>query len=155
MRAQLRLRGLSMPTAGTYYFPTVDDLLAAVITAGLARHTSDLTQRLGHAPTLHAFAAHLEDLLRNDRPWLITEYELYLLAARRPDLRPAIRSWTEALRTILSRWTSDPTALTTAIAALDGLFLQSLTDTPPPPGTIETVLQRTLAVTGTATVPDL
>ncbi|SUD48933.1 transcriptional regulator BetI [Nocardia otitidiscaviarum] len=134
-------------TAGTYYFPTVDDLLSAVITAGVQRFTTDLTARLGQASTVRTFVDYLDDILRHDRQRLITEYELYLLAARRPELRPALAPWTDAMRTILARWTTDPIALTATLAALDGLFLQSVTATPPSTDTVEAVLLGTLAIT--------
>ncbi|MFI2562268.1 TetR/AcrR family transcriptional regulator [Nocardia farcinica] len=138
-------------TAGTYYFPTVDDLLSAVITAGVQRFTTDLTARLGQAPTVRTFVDYLDDILRHDRQRLITEYELYLLAARRPDLRPALAPWTDAMATILARFTTDSVALTATLAVLDGLFLQSVTATPPSTDTVEAVLRGTLAITDPAT----
>lgn len=134
-------------TAGTYYFPTVDDLLAAVITAGMERFTTELTQRLEQAATVAAFAEYLAHTLHHDRQRLITEYELYLLAARRPELRPALAPWTESMRTILARWTTDPVAVSATLAALDGLFLQAVTATPLPTDVVEAVLRGTLAIT--------
>lgn len=70
--------------------------------------------------------------LRERRGPAITEYELYLLAARRPDLRPAAQLWMEAAREVLARWTDDETALRAALAACDGLLIQGLIAEEPP-----------------------
>ncbi|HZA15995.1 MAG TPA: TetR family transcriptional regulator [Pseudonocardiaceae bacterium] len=119
-------------TAGTYHFPTVDDLLVAVITAGAERFAAELRTRMQGSPTVQDFAELVADYLRERRGPAIAEYELYLLAARRPDLRPAAQLWMEAAREVLAQWTDDETAIRAAIAVCDGLLIQGLIADEPP-----------------------
>lgn len=119
-------------TAGTYHFPTVDDLLVAVITAGAERFAAELRTRMQGSPTVQDFAELAADYLRERRGPAIAEYELYLLAARRPDLRPAAQLWMEAAREVLAQWTDDETSIRAAIAACDGLLIQGLIADEPP-----------------------
>lgn len=134
-------------TAGTYYFPTVDDLLSAVITAGLEQWSEQVTARLKTTPTVRAFAEYAEQSMRQDRDRMIAEYELYLLAARRPELRPAATRWVEVLREILGRWSSDENALTATLAVIDGLFIQAALGTPLSADVVERVMNHTLGIT--------
>jgi DNA-binding transcriptional regulator YbjK len=102
----------------------VDDLLVAVVTAGAERFAGELRTRMQGSPTVQGLAELAAGYLRERRGLAITEYELYLLAARRPDLRPAAQLWMEAVREVLARWTDDETALQAALAACDGLLIQ-------------------------------
>ncbi|MFD0803993.1 TetR family transcriptional regulator, partial [Streptomonospora algeriensis] len=63
-----------------------------------------------------------------DRRRALAEYELTLLAVRRPALRPVVRGYLAALAEALACCTDDTTAVRAAIAAVDGLFLQGLLD---------------------------
>lgn len=135
-------------TAGTYYFPTVDDLLAAVTIAGLTEFGDAVTRRMRRSPTLRAFAEVNIELLHRDRGRVIAAYELYLLAARRPELTSIAVRWTDFVRETLTRWSSDETALTATIAALDGICLKALIGSDPDVDEVEGLLQRTLGATG-------
>ncbi|WP_252435822.1 TetR/AcrR family transcriptional regulator [Pseudonocardia humida] len=144
-RAVAREAGVAA-TAGTYHFPTVDDLLVAVITACAERFAAEVGERMADGATLADLAALTASYLREDRGRAIAEYEVYLLAARRPALRPAARLWTDLLTELLSRWCDDPAAVRAAVAANDGVMLQGLiADEPPSAATIEAVLRRALA----------
>ncbi|HEX2291322.1 MAG TPA: TetR family transcriptional regulator, partial [Pseudonocardiaceae bacterium] len=60
----------------------VDDLLVAVITAGAERFAGELRTRMQGSPTVQSLAELAAGYLRERRGPAITEYELYLLAAR-------------------------------------------------------------------------
>ena len=53
-------------------------------------------------------------------------YELYLYAARRPDLRETAGAWLEPLTEIARAFTADPQKARLLVAALDGLLMQAL-----------------------------
>ena len=112
------------PSAVTYYFPTVDALLVAALAAcndeylqalDACRHTTD---------PIAALARVLAESTRSRRAHVAAEYELFLLAARRPDLRPEVDRWTVAVDAFLAPHVPDPVARTAAAAAVDGLFLR-------------------------------
>ena len=145
-RAVAKEAGLAA-TAGTYYFATVDELLVAVITAGAHRFADSVRALLPAEPSIRDFAALAAGYLAEHRGRTIAEYELYLLAARRPELRPAARLWLSAARELLARWSTDEATLRAALAACDGLLLQGLIADEPPgadeiAGTLEHVLGR-------------
>jgi hypothetical protein len=60
----------------------------------------------------------------------MAEYELYLLAARRPELRPAARRWLDVLTSMVRP--DDLVALRAFLAGIDGLLVQGLIDDEPP-----------------------
>lgn len=114
--------------ATTYYFPTLDDLVAA----GL-RHATDLldadlrawSDRLAAAPDPAAALVQLVDGYLADRRRATIEYELYLAAARDVTLRPLADTWLHGLRHLLETYveTADARAV---VALLDGAMLQAL-----------------------------
>lgn len=114
--------------ATTYYFPTLDDLVAA----GLAHATEALRVELeawsALLDTAADPAATLADLVAaylSDRRRARVEYELYVAAARDPALRPLAEAWLYGLRDLLAPHAS--TAAARDVAALvDGAVLQSL-----------------------------
>ena len=90
------------PSAVLYYFSTVDELLVATLTAV------------------------------NDHYRVLAEYELWLLAARRPELRPELGRWTDALDALAAGLVDDPVRRLGFAAAVDGLFLRAATSPEPP-----------------------
>ena len=119
-------------TAGTYYFATVDELLVAVITAGAEQFADSLRTELPADPGIRDLAELTANYLTEHRGRAIAEYELYLLAARRPELRPAARLWLDAARGVFARWTADEATLRAALALCDGVLLQGLIADEPP-----------------------
>ncbi|WP_234474758.1 hypothetical protein [Streptomyces sp. MBT98] len=76
---------------------------------------------------------------------LLAEYELYLLAARRPELRTSTGRWLDAIAGYALRYTDDPVRVQTFKGVIDGLLLQGLlTDTPPTAAEFEAVLRHVL-----------
>jgi len=114
--------------ATTYYFPTLDDLIAA----GLQRATDDQEEdlrrwavRLNEAADLPAtLVALVREYLRDQRRAQI-EYELYVAAARNPALRPFAAAWLDGLHALLAPRVG-PAAAGTISALLDGAMLQTL-----------------------------
>jgi DNA-binding transcriptional regulator YbjK len=134
-----------VPTASVgYHFDGIDDLLVSA----LVHSTEEWTARLAAAST----GSHVGDLAQlltdeaRDHPGLIVaEYELYLLAVRRPALRPAATAWLDAALGPAGDGL-DEIGRRTMVAVLDGLCLSSLLqDEPPDAATTRAVLERALA----------
>ncbi|GAA2384946.1 TetR family transcriptional regulator [Dactylosporangium salmoneum] len=114
--------------ATTYYFPTLADLIAAglalvsdAIAADLASWEAAIGEAGGTAEGLSRLAAEYV----RDQPKALLEYELYLAAARRPQLRPLARAWLDGMHEILAPRVGARAAR--AISALvDGAMLQSV-----------------------------
>ncbi len=117
----------------TYYFDSRDDILAQAL-EHVAAQEVERYDRLGNELGSVKSARELADRLvselvaaAEDRTAYIAEYELWLEAGRRPELREAAQSWCDAeqrsvagaLETLGS---SDPRAdASLVVAALDGL----------------------------------
>ncbi|MEO3816567.1 TetR family transcriptional regulator [Plantactinospora sp. B5E13] len=114
--------------ATTYYFPTLDDLIAA----GL-RHATELldaelrswSDRLATAPDPTAALVQLVAAYLADRQRATIEYELYLAAARDLTLRPLAETWLHGLRGLLEAYVDGADA-PAVVALLDGAMLQAL-----------------------------
>jgi DNA-binding transcriptional regulator YbjK len=82
--------------SASYHFDGIDDL---IVTA-LVQATDDFAATLRADPedrSLARLARLLVHDLRADRGLILAEYELYLLAARRPHLRPAALAWLDLI----------------------------------------------------------
>lgn len=131
-------------SAATYHFASLEDLLLAA----LDRATEQTISVLRGVPAggdLDALAVALVDFVRGNRERIIAGFELYLLVARRPALRPGADLWLTAFGEILQAYTDEPRRQRLGIAALDGYFLQSLTTgTAPDPTELADLLRTTL-----------
>jgi DNA-binding transcriptional regulator YbjK len=114
--------------ATTYYFPTLDDLIAA----GLRRATEavhadleDWAVRLRASPDLPATLATLASGYLADRGQAQIEYELFVAAARDPALRPLAEAWLTGMTDLLEQHMPRATART-VVALLDGVMLHAL-----------------------------
>jgi DNA-binding transcriptional regulator YbjK len=130
--------------ATTYYFPTLDDLIAAGLRQATEALQADLEQR---APTLRDtrdLAAALTELTLSyleDRGQTQIEYELFVAAARDPALRPLAETWLTGMTDLLEPHVGRPTART-LIALLDGAMLHALvTATPLDPAPLTAALR--------------
>ena len=117
----------------TYYFDSRDDLLGQalehVARMEIDRH-AELGRELRTARTPRQLADMLLDQLTaaiEDRDAYIAEYELWLEAGRRPDLREAATSWCDAVQLSVAGaleklGSTDPAAdASLVVAAIDGL----------------------------------
>ncbi|MBM7770858.1 DNA-binding transcriptional regulator YbjK [Actinokineospora baliensis] len=123
------------PASITYHFPALDDLLVATLVSAaeeLAARTGEVIEssRIKGSGPAGAVAAMLADALGPSRGRTVALHELYLLAARRPVLRPAARLWIDVL-TSLGRQ-PDEVGFRAFLAAIDGMLTQGLVDDEPP-----------------------
>jgi len=117
----------------TYYFDSRDDLLGQAL-EHVARNEADRHVELGHELRKARSPRQLADMLLDqlvceidDRDAYIAEYELWLEAGRRPDLREAATAWCDAVQLAVAGameklGSSDPAAdASLVVAAIDGL----------------------------------
>jgi TetR/AcrR family transcriptional regulator, regulator of biofilm formation and stress response len=124
-----------------YHFGGIDDLLVAAMTTATEEWAATLRDR--DEPThLGRLAAFLADESLHHRERAVAEFELYLLAARRPALRSAAVAWLDVAIGPLADGLDDVGRRAFA-AVLDGTCLHGLlADDPADATTIEAVLRR-------------
>ncbi|GAA4854422.1 TetR/AcrR family transcriptional regulator [Saccharopolyspora rosea] len=122
------------PASIAYYFAGIDDLLVATLLESVDQLITELDRLREGGPDgaewPRLVAELLASLVRDHRERTLAEYELYLLAARRPALRPAARRWIEVAAGYVND--GDPPALRALLAAIDGLLMQGLIADEPP-----------------------
>jgi len=131
------------PSAVTYYFPAVGDLLVAA----LADCNDDYLRRLDACARdpepLAALARLIAESTATRRAYIAAEYELFLIAARRPELQPEAARWTAAVNAFLVPHIADAVVRAGVAAAVDGLFLRCYAaPDPPDAGEVLAVLER-------------
>jgi TetR/AcrR family transcriptional regulator, regulator of biofilm formation and stress response len=117
----------------TYYFDSRDDLLGQAL-EHVARKESERHVRLGEELRKAKTPRQLADMLLeqlifeiNDRDAYVAEYELWLEASRRPDLREPATAWCDAVQLAAAGameklGSTDPGAdASLVVAAIDGL----------------------------------
>lgn len=135
-------------TATTYYFDSIDALLTAALTSCMEEDSARIEQ-LADAPgdaaeRLRELSVQLAGLLTAPGH-LLAEFEMCLLAVRRPEQRAATRRWKGALAAFARSLTSDPTRVKLFTYAYDGLLLQGLlADEPPTAEEFEELLRELL-----------
>ncbi|HUQ57558.1 TetR family transcriptional regulator [Lentzea sp.] len=111
-------------TAPTYYYATLDDLLIATLLWSAEVLCDDMLQIVASGGSAREIAEVIAKAVDENRGRTLAEYELYLLAGRRPELKAAARRWldlaVEAVRP------ADPVAFRAFLAAIDGLLIQGL-----------------------------
>ncbi|MGW1991719.1 TetR/AcrR family transcriptional regulator [Embleya sp. NPDC001921] len=115
--------------ATTYYFASLDDLVAAALahaSAETVRLLEEWVRRARDADDLPGVLTALTAEYLADRSRALVEYELYLAAARSPELRGFALAWVEGVGDFLSVRVG-PRAAAAALAVLDGTMLQVLT----------------------------
>jgi DNA-binding transcriptional regulator YbjK len=134
--------------ATTYYFPTLHDLVTAAleqVTDGARVELGSWARELGDGRDLAGVLPRLVQQYLADRPRALLEYELYLAAARSPELRPLAEQWLHGMRDLLTPYTGAATAMA-IIALLDGAMLQAVvTGDAPDSKTLRTAITRLLA----------
>ncbi|QFU89305.1 TetR/AcrR family transcriptional regulator [Amycolatopsis sp. YIM 10] len=113
----------------TYYFPQLDDLLAATVERAAADGLRDLEAWSDTVTSRDELVPRLAGLIHRQsttgRARTVVAYELYSLGLRIPRYRELSTPWIGHLRTVLSRH-CDPATADALTAAADGLQLQSL-----------------------------
>src|SRR5690242_10083597 len=117
----------------TYYFDSRDDLLGQAlehVARSEAERYAEFGQELLKANSARQLADKLLDMLiseAEDRSAYIAEYELWLEASRRPELREAATAWCDAVQLAIAGpmaklGSTDPaTDASLVVAAMDGL----------------------------------
>ena len=120
------------PSTVTYYYAAVDDLLVDALTRVNDTYVEALKALPHDADSaLRGLAELIADAgagAGSGRASAVAEYELFLLAARRPALRPQIDRWNRAVDAFLAPHLPDPDDRQAASATVDGLFLRACTD---------------------------
>ncbi|MFI9554689.1 TetR/AcrR family transcriptional regulator [Nonomuraea endophytica] len=141
-------------TAAAYYFRTIDDLLTAALTSCMDEDAERM-RRLADVDDPEEGLRALAELMCQvvaAPAHLLAEYELYLLAARRPELREPTRRWLAAVERFGRRHTDDPVRLRVLAGTIDGALMQALlTDTPPGRPEWEEILRAILLTPGPET----
>ncbi len=134
------------PSAVTYYFPTIDQLLHAALAACNDSYIDQLRRIPSGDQTLDELASLIADAGVGNRAQTAAEYELFLLAAREPDLRPEINRWWQAIDSCLVDLVTDSIQRQGIAAAVDGLFVHCLcADNPPGATEIRNILRQLVA----------
>lgn len=134
------------PSSVTYYYDSVDDLLVATLT----RVNDSYVELVGALGTGDEGLAGLARLIapadEEARAHLVAECELFLMAARRPAMRPEIERWSATLDAFLTPYTNDTVQRTGASTAIEGMFLRGAYSGTYAPGAEEVhrVLRRLL-----------
>ena len=113
----------------TYYFPSLNVLLEEALERYSTRTIEQLASWSGQLRDVDdlpaAIASLTYDYYVTDDERALIEYELYLAAARTPELRSAARAWLDGIRDLLTPVTGRPAA--EAIAALiDGFLIEAI-----------------------------
>ncbi|NED98420.1 TetR family transcriptional regulator [Phytoactinopolyspora alkaliphila] len=149
-RAVAREAGLP-PSAVMYYFPSVEEMLVAALTACNDSYLEELDKlcSMDDASALEGLASLIAGSTTTTRAHIVAEYELFLKAARRPEMRPQIARWMDALDALMARYIDDPVERAGATAAIDGLFLRAcIGENPPDAGVVLHVLQSLIRRAG-------
>lgn len=113
----------------TYHFATLDDLLAVALEDSARAEITKLRAWEANLPPDADFAAALSELasryLGEDRRQTIVEYELYVAALHRPNLRAVSAAWDAALVELFSSRTDPLTGRLLAVA-FSGLLVHGL-----------------------------
>ena len=120
------------PSAVTYYFPAVDDLLVAALATCNDIYLSGLDACTGEADPIAALARLIADGTGASRAYVAAEYELFLIAARRPEMQPEAARWADAVDAFLTPYVDDPIDRAGVTAAVDGLLLRCFVAAEPP-----------------------
>jgi DNA-binding transcriptional regulator YbjK len=139
-RAVATVAGVS-PSAALHHYPTLDDLLVAALVSA-NKSSVDAVEAV---EDISGLADLLGGHITDHRTRFVAVYELYLLAARRPALRPEAYRWISSVEDAARRLGADETGTRALCAALDGLGLQALlSDQVPDRAEMTAVLRRTL-----------
>ena len=140
-RAVAKLAGVS-PSAAIHHFSTLDDLLVAAV---ISANEESITE-VSAVEDVAGLADLLAEQIVEHRTRFVALYELYLLAARRPALRPEAHRWIDSVEEAARRLGADATGARALTAALDGFGIQALvTEAEPDRKRIVAALRRTLS----------
>ena len=113
-------------TAAAYHFASITDLLEAALMLTDEVSGAALADIASAADPVRALAEWLVADFAKQRQRCTAEYELFLYAARTPQLRSAALRWTTDLSRLVATWTDDVDAQRRLTAYVDGLLLHAV-----------------------------
>ncbi|GAB3421076.1 TetR/AcrR family transcriptional regulator [Flindersiella endophytica] len=119
--------------ATTYYFPTLNDMIAAGLQAATEAAREELrswTMQIRTSANVPRTVALLIEHYVADRARALLEYELYLSAARDARLRPLAKLWLTNIRDSLTPVAGERAARAAA-ALIDGTVLEAIATAQP------------------------
>ncbi|GGI98334.1 TetR family transcriptional regulator [Saccharopolyspora subtropica] len=133
----------------TYYFATLDDLLASALRQAAADDVEHLRQWADGLQSGTDLAEALTDLVLHylgpARAQTAVEHQLYIAALHRPALRHVSQEWDTALAELFAAYT-DPATGRALSVVFCGLLLQGIVrESVPSRDEIETIFRRVLA----------
>lgn len=133
----------------TYYFASLDDLVAAALTEAADRSVEELRSWDARLPADVDLAAALADFvvasITEHREHTVAEYNLYAVALHRPNLRRAAAEWDNALAEVFIART-DPVTGQLIATLTCGLLMQAvLSEQAPPRADLDALFRRALA----------
>ncbi len=116
------------PSAVTYHFENIDALLIAALVSVNDRYVAAL-HALPADPdaSLRKLAEYISAGTMEFREDLVAEYEVYLMASRREDLRHELGRWISSLDDLAARFTAGPIDRLAFVSAVEGLFFRAVT----------------------------
>ncbi|MGW9405752.1 TetR/AcrR family transcriptional regulator [Arthrobacter sp. NPDC055585] len=131
--------------SATYHFKSLDDLLTAAFTRlaerTAARYAEDLGAAASPTEALDVITGYILGMLGTPGT-MLPSYELYLMAARRPELRKITDRWMARSRAALARHFDDRTTVMLD-TMIEGLSMHStLSLQPLPENLVREALQR-------------
>jgi DNA-binding transcriptional regulator YbjK len=132
----------------TYYFATLDDLLASAVEMAMGEteeRLADWSAAIageGKGKLVPALIRLLLDLTTVGRERLIVEYELYMAALRRPSLAALSGAWDRALADAVGGHTDPETAQMLTLVAQALMLRSVISGTPLTPEVVEPMLRR-------------
>lgn len=136
-------------SSAAYYFADIDDLLVSALTRCGQRYVDAVDEVLtavrGGADLAGALAEAIVgwDVVPGNR-LMAAEYELYLMAARRPELAPAALGWADRLAEVLGERVPDPGRAQAVVALVEGTLLQAMLGRTTTVGDVRAALHRLL-----------
>jgi DNA-binding transcriptional regulator YbjK len=110
------------PSAALHHFATLDDLLVAALVSA----SEESMTAIADVQDVDGLTGLLTNEVVHHRGRFVALFQLYLLAARRPALRPEAYRWIGAVEETAKRLGADEVGARAVAAALDGLGLQAL-----------------------------
>lgn len=137
------------PSSVAYYFADVDDILVSALTRCGQRYVRAADEVLTAvrdgadlATTLAGAVAGWE-IAPGNAP-AVAEYELYLMAARRPELAPVALEWADRLAEVVRERVAEPHRVQAVVALVEGTLLQAMLGRTTTAEDLRAALQRLL-----------
>ena len=130
------------PSAVLYYYASVDELVAAALRDCNDHHLANLAAATRAEHPLEALAVFLAGCADRDKVRTAAETELWLLAARRPELRGELARWEHGLSDLAAALAPDEVTARALALVVDGIYVAVATDAAPSREEIAAVLAR-------------